>query len=96
MARKSYAWYVEPLDSLTNIIIVRELPEENFDKKLVKGDNHPRPLWSCPTWFIRDLCRSRNHLNAKFKIYSQVGQGEIRECTFLYQKKKNKKKKTAV
>ena len=93
MAKKNYMWYIEPLDSHTNVIIARQLPGENFETKFVKADNRCHPLWSCLPWFIRDLYRSSNHLNARFRVYSQVGQGQIRDCTFLYRKKQKEKSK---
>jgi len=100
MSRRSYVWYVEPLDKKTNGVIAGsfslEIPEVKFIKKRIDGDGRFLNLWICPFTLITALKKTKRDLGLNFRIYSQVGQGQIRECTFLYGKKrKRKKKKTA-
>ncbi len=90
MKKRKYRWYLEPLDSRTNSIIAGELPEENAHRALICQDGVPRNLWECPEDFFHVVARSAKSINLKFKIFCQEGNGKIRECSFLYRKKRKK------
>ena len=83
MAR-NYTWFVEPLDSHTNKVFSDELLEEDFYRDLVCQSGIRRNLWRCSWKSVSEFWNSKNDLGLRFKVYSQEGQGQIRECTFLF------------
>ena len=83
-------WFIEPTDcGFTNEVIARYIPSENYKQA---GKRH---LWECSYAFIEQLKASRVSWGAKFKIFTQEGQGEIREFDEkIFSKKRKLVKKT--
>lgn len=96
MKKREYNWYVEPLDSQTNLVVSMQLPEENFGQP-VCADKRYHNLWKCSFQQARAFWKSRKNLGLSLNIYNQEGLGEIRFCNFLFKKRKKKANlKTAV
>lgn len=76
--RIKYQWFVEPLDSLTNETISRELTEENCLRGALCADGKKRNLWSCDYSLISKLRRSRK-IGLKFNVFVRQGGGKIRQ-----------------
>ncbi|MFH1656761.1 MAG: hypothetical protein ABH956_03245 [Candidatus Nealsonbacteria bacterium] len=76
-------WYVEPLDSFTNNIIMRELEEIggiiDTRRNSPCSDKKRHNLIQCPSFaFLKFLWESINDLHIKFNIFNQQGNGQIR------------------
>lgn len=91
MKERKFFWFIEPLDSYTNEVISRELPEENFMREIKISDGSFKNLWTCSSSLLSNFNRSKVANNLKFRIYSKEGEGKIRECTFLFKKKRKVK-----
>lgn len=92
--KKPHIWYVEPLDSKSNRIIANALLERIEESELcgvLTADNKRHNLWRCSFDFASCLWKSRGDLGITFRIYSQYPGGRIRECTFIFGKRKPKK-----
>ena len=93
MAEKKYTWYIEPLDSNTNLSISQELPEQNFSRDIICRDGRTHNLWECSYNFAYAFSKSRKALNLRFNVYNKEGRrDQIRRCDFLFIKQKKKKK----
>lgn len=91
--KRGYVWFVEPMDSNTNMVIAQELSEENFGRVKCE-DEKKHNLWRCPVNFVLSLQKSKRSLGLNFRIYNKErNQGKIRDCTFLFEKRKRKKTK---
>ena len=86
MTERKYIWLIEPLDSHTNEVISREVPEENFSRGVICEDGIPHNLWGCDYRIVATLIRSKRDLGLKFRIFNRCGNGKIRECAFLFKK----------
>lgn len=90
---RSYTWFIEPLDSHTNEVLARELPEENFCRNMLCEDGKERDLWECKSQFVSYLRKSAKCLHIRFKVYVRESRyGKIRLADFLDKKKKPAKK----
>lgn len=87
---REYEWFLEPLDSNTNEIVARVLPDENFSENVICGDGKEHKLWACDWAFVFIMKESKGALGAKFRIFNRCGRGPIRECKFLYQGKRKR------
>lgn len=74
-----YSWFIEPLDSFTNEVISRELPEENCSRETLCADGKKRNLWRCGYALISQLKRSKKYSNLKFRVFVRQGGGKIRQ-----------------
>jgi hypothetical protein len=90
MNKRNYVWFIEPLDSGTNETISQELPEMNFWQSVICEDGRKHNLWSCDSDFVSKMRKSKRNLNLNFKIFNQRDGSQIRECKFLYPKKRKK------
>jgi len=95
MRKRDYNWYVEPLDSDTNLAVSMQLPEENSGQYVCTTDNQHHNLWKCSFLQASFFWRSKVRLGLNLNIYSQEGSGEIRPCNFLFPRKKKANLKTA-
>ncbi len=94
MAKVRYTWFIEPLDSHTNEVLARRLPEENASCHTLE-DGQEHNLWQCASDFVWFLKRSQENLALRFKVYNKAGQGKIRICPeFLFRKTWKRKKLT--
>lgn len=100
MAKKrTYFWFIEPIDAQTNDVISNQLGEENFCRKLC-ADGINRNLWMCDHNFAQSLWDSRETLNLKLRIYSALAQGtkksnrdlRPKNCTFIFMRRRELKK----
>jgi len=75
------------------MVIAQELSEENFGRvKCEDGKKHN--LWRCSWNFVISLYKSKRNFGLNFRSYNKEGtQGKIRDCTFLFKKRKRKKTK---
>lgn len=98
MIKRTYTWYIEPLDSHTNGVIgqqLAELAEESFCPKIICGDKKQHDLWRCSYEFVLSLINSKDSLGLKFKVWGSTGRyGKIVKKTFLFSFKWRNKKKT--
>lgn len=91
--KREYVWFVEPMDSNTNMVIAQELSEENFGRVKCE-DEKKHNLWRCSWDFVLSLQKSKRVLGLNFRSYNKQGtQGKIRNCTLLFKKIKRKKTK---
>ncbi len=80
-----YDWFVEPLNKETNDLLASALEETSFCENIFCEDGHLHNLWQCTAPLISYLKGSRRRISSiRFRVFSRKGQGEIRECTFLY------------
>ncbi len=86
--KRNYIWLIEPLDSHTNEVISREVPEENFSRGVIceDGISHNLYLWECDYRIVATLIGSKRDLDLKFRIFNRCGNGQIRDCAFLFKK----------
>jgi hypothetical protein len=87
---RHWKWYIAPLNSHTNEVISRNLPEENMQRDVACKHGVEPCLWECPRSIVTFLMKSRTELALKFKILNREGNGQIRDCTNLYVKIKRK------
>lgn len=89
---RKYTWYVEPLNSGTNLTISACIEESSFtvECKSVKcADGKKHNLWKCNFDFVKMLHASKNSLSLNFNVYTQEGKGPIRPSPkFLHKKRK--------
>lgn len=91
--KREYIWFVEPLDSNTNMTIAQQLPEENFGRVKCE-DEKKHNLWRCSVDFVLFLQKSKESLDLDFRIYNKERtQGKIRNCAFLFERRKRKRTK---
>ncbi|MBS3902949.1 MAG: hypothetical protein KGZ30_01070 [Anaplasmataceae bacterium] len=76
-------WYVEPLDSHTNMVIGLQLSGDVAERvRDEKGDE--KEVWACPDYeFVSKLRRSQSDLKIAFRVYTRRGSGPLRPATFL-------------
>jgi len=86
---REYSWFVESLDSHTNAVLARELPEEDLKEGILCADGRHN-LWQCPWNFVAKLMRSKRDLGLKFTIFNQEGNGKIRESLFLRKRRRRR------
>ena len=67
-------YYIEPLDSNTNLYISCQLREED-GCEVKNAIGKKLKVWKCDTDFMLKLERSRKRDNLKFKIYRQDESG---------------------
>ena len=91
---RNYYWFVEPLDSHTNLIISNQLSEENSGQFLCTDQQHHN-LWRCSFEQALSFWKSKRDLSMNMNVWNQQGRGDIRPCNFLFAKKKKNKIKTA-
>jgi len=92
MINQRYDWFIEPQDSHTNNIFSQNIDEENYMEGVICADGQRRNLWRCRINLISYFWRSRNDLEIRFKIFNrELLYGKIRDCTFLFKKRKPKK-----
>jgi len=89
MKKREYTWYVEPLDSHTNLAVSMQLSEENFGQ-FVCADQERHNLWRCDLLEAVAFWRSKISAGLTLNVYNQEGNGQIRLCNFLMPKKKIK------
>lgn len=81
--KRTYQWFVEPLDADTNAAIAKELPEENTLRG-AHDDLGDRPnVYRIGSSMLSFPRRSRSQNNLKFRIYVQEGNGKMRLASFL-------------
>jgi len=89
-------WFIEPLDSNTNIAFDQQISDDNFTAGVLCEDGKRHNLWECPFWLLASFQRSSRTMGLQFRIFNRFGNGQIRECEFLYRKRKPQRKtKTA-
>ncbi len=94
--RIGYVWFVEPLDSNTNIAFSQQISDDNFLSSIFCQDGQRRDLWQCTFRLLTAFQRSSRIMGLQFRIFNRFGNGQIRECKFLYYKRKlQRKTKTA-
>ena len=85
MAKREYEWFLEPKDSYTNEVILKNIDDENASLDVVCEDGERRNLWRCPSGKVFMLWRSRSDLQIRFRIFSrELPNGKIKDCTFLF------------
>ncbi len=87
--QRDYKWYVEPLDSHTNLAVSMQLSEENFGQFACE-DGQYHNLWKCSGKMARFFWKSKENSGLILDIYCQEGNGKIRRCNFLFKKKKRR------
>ena len=92
MINQRYEWFVEPQNSHTNNIFSQNIDEEDYLEGLICADKQKHNLWRCRISLIRYLWHSRDDLEIRFRIFNrELPYGKIRDCTFLFKKRKTKK-----
>lgn len=91
--KTNYIWFVYPKNSHTNGVLANELPEENLHRDVLCHDNVVRTMWQCPSRLLDYFWQSEEDLGIDFQIFNVAGSirdiaGRVRECTFLYAKKR--------
>jgi hypothetical protein len=92
MAKRICTWFVEPLDSHTNAVFARELPEEDLCQKIFCADGFTRTFWRCPWPLVKFFWESRVSEGLNFEVLNICGlnrriAGRVRIKTFLLRKK---------
>lgn len=80
MARRErkYTWYIEALDSYTNMVVATVVgADTNFSQKIC-ADKRRRMLWEVAPSLLTYIKRSKGDLKLKFNIFVQEGNGKIR------------------
>lgn len=99
MSKREYTWYVEPIGNKTNAVIHDYIKEKSIDaecRSIECADEKKHNLWRCDFDLIGTLHVSQKSLSLNFRVFNQQGKGLIRPCpSFLFEKKKRKKVKTA-
>jgi len=97
MAKKDYTWFIEPRNDILNQTVSAD-PRNSFVGYLVCSDGKKHPLWECPFDFCLSLWRSRKGSALNFKLFNREGPPgrQIRECFFLFSKKRKKGKQKTV
>jgi hypothetical protein len=96
MAKRSwfhYTWYLEPRNDLTNGAIAKCCPEEDFLCGVACADNKRRNLWRCSQDICHTVATSKG-AGFSFRVFCEKGNGQIRDVTFLFRKKKRAKRPT--
>ncbi len=77
--RPKYAWWIEPIDDITNHAIADELPSSNIELIEIKGGSEKR-AWSCDSDLIHKLKKAMrtSQLILRYYVYNRRGQGQIR------------------
>jgi hypothetical protein len=88
MAKKQYVWFIEALDDHTNEVIGKALQEaaEESLVRITPTDKRQRKAWRCSFDFLSSLEKSQAALGLKFKVYNQMGNGQIRPCPAFLRK----------
>jgi len=83
--RKTY-WFVEPLNSLTNEAIARELAKTSDISETIGldvGDDSRHDVFQLPSYHLISLLYAgKVKFGFKFKIYRRQGRGQAREWLF--------------
>ncbi len=98
MAKKRHEWFIWPKNGHANEVIARMA--QNGDNRFEEGtltdamceDGKKRNLWRTSednAWF---LWRSR--IDLKFEIFNRLGNGKIRNVTFLFRRDRRSPKKS--
>ncbi|MCX6720871.1 MAG: hypothetical protein NTW11_03640 [Candidatus Staskawiczbacteria bacterium] len=85
--KRTYHWYLEPLDADTNKAFSMGISSENFWDNLLCKDGTRHNLWRCSSHIRSAFWKSRKSMRLKFRIFVRCGNGgAIRECA-LYKDK---------
>jgi hypothetical protein len=83
----SYEWFVEPLNSHTNEVIMKRCSAEETLDEFMCGDGTPRNLIRCTFRFITFLVESQVILKIKFRIFKRQGvSGKIKDIDSFVRK----------
>lgn len=74
---REYKWYVEPLNSQTNLAVSTQLPAENFCQPVCE-DGQSHNLWQCSFQLVQSLWESKEHSGLHLKFYVQKKKRKIR------------------
>ena len=91
MRKRTYHWFVEPLDAHTNKVFARELSEEeDFLRGVRDNEGRRHNVWHCPNHLLSAFRRSRRDQALFFVIYSREGNGVMRFFSLQCQPKKRR------
>ena len=97
MAKKRiYLWYLEPIGAWTNGVIARCCAKEDFLSEVICADGRRHSLWRCAEEVRDAVVASKIILELKFRIFCREGNGEIRNVSFLFKRKRPMKKPTNI
>ncbi len=74
---RTYTWFVEPIGAEGNIVLARELSEENAIECNC-SDNQRHLVWRCDWAFVRRVLKSRRSFGITVNVWVQEGHGAIR------------------
>jgi hypothetical protein len=81
--KRTYDWFVEPLDANTNAALARELPEEDVLRDIRDSQGIKHDIYRVGSRKLSYLRRSAFQSNLKIRVYVREGQGEMRFASFL-------------
>ena len=74
---RTYTWFVEPIGAEGNIVIARELSEEDAIECNC-NDNKRHLMWRCDQAFVRRVQKSQRSFGITVNVWVQEGHGAIR------------------
>lgn len=74
---RTYTWFVEPIGSEGNVILARELSEEDAIE-CNGNDNRRHLVWRCDWPFVKRVLKSRRSFGVTVNVWVQEGNGAIR------------------
>jgi len=85
--RRSYRWFVHPLDAHTNEVLFGA--ELEYIGDLECSDGQKRKVWQAKSYSqVAYIRRSHNSAYIKFEVYVQEGNHALRKWTLPTRKKK--------
>ena len=91
--RRTYIWYIEPLDPNTNLALSKVLREENYFEELTDNTGQPRNVWECRYQLVESFRYAKDQRDFKFRVYIREGSGQLRRVPdFLLRDKKKSAK----
>lgn len=82
--KRKYAWWIEPIDDITNHAIADELTGAEIERIEV-GEGNEKRAWPCDSKLVQKLkAAARTSLiSLRYRVYNRCGQGQIRRVPFF-------------
>ena len=92
--KPGYSWFIEPGNQNTNDAIAKLLgqnAEESLELSVLCADGELRDLWRVAHHVVRTMIHNAGTPWVGFRIFNQCGNGQIRDVTDVFTKKKKER-----
>ncbi len=87
--KRTYEWFIEPLDADTNSAIAREVPDENALRGVADDAGVRHDLYRISATLMAKFRGSRRQCGLKFNLFVREGGGALRSAVFLSSRRRN-------